>query len=135
MESSHIEYVQTSQHTLISREEHWQNEFERLENLNKTNAIRMKQFEAEQATQSHNRREKDTLVARNKELEDKIRRQEQFMKTRMLRDRGGGNHLSGGGPEGSAKPRPLVGGGGHVSHPHMHSTGGKEFLASGSNQL
>lgn len=138
LQSSHNKYVQAAENAKASREEHWKNEAQKLQKLNENDAARIKQFEAERSKLSHFKRDMDTLVARNSELEDKIKRQEQYMKTRLLRDRGSSinnraNVLSGSGevPEGCAKPKPLVGG-----HRHEYSSTAHHHIGGGhSNQL
>lgn len=103
LEKSHEEFVINSKNTLESREEHWKDEARRLEKLNENDAARIRKYEAERANLSQSKREMDSLRARNKDLEDKIKRQEQYMKNRLLRDRGNLMNI----PEASSKqPRP-----------------------------
>ena len=102
LENKHAEYVKATQNTMVSREEHWKNEAQRLQKLNENDAARIQKFESDRLNLSHFKRDMDTIKARNQELEGKIKRQEQYMKSRLLRDRG--NVLSV--PEGSSKPKP-----------------------------
>jgi chromosome segregation ATPase len=106
---NHEDFIQASKHAIEAREEHWKNEAQRLQKLNENDSARIKKFEADRSSLSQLKRDLDTVKARNQDLEDKIKRQEQFMKTRLLRDRGSSsNSLSA--PEGSSKqPKPCSG--------------------------
>ena len=101
LERSHTEYVNATQSKFESREAHWKSEAERLEKLNECDAARIKKLESDRSTVSQFKREMDTIKARNLELEDKIKRQEQYMKNRLLRDRSNVMNV----PEGSSKPK------------------------------
>jgi hypothetical protein len=79
MESSHGEYVKAAKNTMESREEHWKSEAQRLQKLNENDSARIKKFESDRSNLSHFKRDMDTLKARNQELEDKIKRQEQVI--------------------------------------------------------
>lgn len=101
LERSNTENAKSSQDKFESREMHWRNEVERLQKLNEFDSSRIKKLENERSNLSQFKREMDTIKARNLELEDKIKRQEQYMKNRLLKDRG--NIMSA--PEGSSKPK------------------------------
>lgn len=116
-QKNHEQFVKASKHAIDTREEHWKNEAERLEKLNQTDSARIKKYEEERSNLTLFKREMDMLKARNQELENRLQRQEQQLKTRLLRDRG--NTL--GAPEACSKP--------------TNSLAGRGSRAMQSNQL
>ena len=108
----HAEYLTSTQSTIESREAHWKSEVQRLQKVNEFDAQRVKKLESERSTLNSFKREMDTLKARNQELEDKIKRQEQYMKNRLLKDRGNILNI----PEGTSKPK-------HSYHATTHGRG------------
>ncbi len=85
---------------ITRRDEYWQNEISKIQKLSEMSNIRAQKLEAEKEKYLISRREIDTIRAKNMELEDKIQRQEQYMKNRLLKDRTNTLQM----PEGSSKP-------------------------------
>lgn len=93
----------TAEARLREREEHWKMEAMKMERMNEALRLRVQGLEAERENHLLHKRDIDALRARNLELEDKIKRQDQYMKNRLLKDRSNTLH----GPENNpstAKP-------------------------------
>lgn len=69
------------------REDHWSNEYQKLQRLSETSVLRLQRLEADKEMSQLSRRDSDILRIKNQELEEKIRRLEQQSKSRMLRDK------------------------------------------------
>eukprot|EP00602_Paraphysomonas_sp_CaronLab_P003570 CAMPEP_0185027636 /NCGR_PEP_ID=MMETSP1103-20130426/12889_1 /TAXON_ID=36769 /ORGANISM="Paraphysomonas bandaiensis, Strain Caron Lab Isolate" /LENGTH=410 /DNA_ID=CAMNT_0027561733 /DNA_START=79 /DNA_END=1311 /DNA_ORIENTATION=- len=82
------------------RERYWKAEVNRLEKLAETNATRLQKLEVEREKYLSDKRDFDILKAKYSNLEDKIKRQEAYMKNRLLRDRSNTLHA----PDAVLKP-------------------------------
>jgi hypothetical protein len=68
-------------------EVHWQGEVQRVEGLVESANRRIQRLESERDHLTSALKEMNAVQKKNQELEDKIRRQEAYMKSRLLRDR------------------------------------------------
>jgi hypothetical protein len=100
MTKAYEDYRHESKDDLHRREEYYKDEISKLEKFNEGLNIRVQKLEQEKEKLLISRRDMDQLKAKNMELEDKIHRQDQYMKNRLLKDRTNSLHA----PESSAKP-------------------------------
>lgn len=79
--------MSNSRQELIQRDTEWQNELEKTEQISKSYIMKLQVYEQERERFSTYKRELDTSKVKITELEDKIKRQEQYLKTRILKDK------------------------------------------------
>lgn len=79
--------MSNSRQELIQRDTEWQNELEKTEQISKSYLMKLQVYEQERERFSTYKRELDTSKVKITELEDKIKRQEQYLKTRILKDK------------------------------------------------
>lgn len=107
------ELIRQNHKSLQDREIHWQGEYEKLERVLENTNEKLKRVETERDRTLSDRREHDILKAKYATLEDKIKRQEAYMKSRFLKDKSNTLHV----------PDAL----------YKSSTGGVERLSTGSS--
>ncbi len=81
------ELIRQHQKTLSDCETHWQSENEKLERHLESTLQKLKRIESDRDRNLSERREHDILKAKYATLEDKIKRQEAYMKSRLLKDK------------------------------------------------
>jgi hypothetical protein len=87
------ELIRQNHKSLQDRESHWQGEYEKLERALENTNQKLKRAETERDRTLSDRREHDILKAKYATLEDKIKRQEAYMKSRFLKDKSNTLHV------------------------------------------